>query len=428
MLNWRWYLFWIRDFCQGGKVYEGYRELKESSGKLVKETQEEKIKKLIKQAKENTEFYSEIKSDNITDFPVINKATIKENYDKFVAKNYIDKNLHKMSTSGSTGTPFTVIQNSEKRSRVLAELIYYNKEIGFSFGEKQVFFRVWTEKNKKTKLQKFLQNLVPIDISDLSEENLKIISEKLKKDKKIKNILSYASTLDELSKFMIENGYKSTDFSVSSIISGSEILQDETRRKLKNVFKCNVISRYSNQENGILAQEYIDSKNMRLNNTNYYIEFLKQDSDEEAEEGEVARVVITDLYNYAIPMIRYDTGDLAIYKNDGMTQNDRVITEIFGRRVDSIYDTKGNIVSPHAITNNMWGLDKVKQFKFQQLNYNGYKIILNKEKDVTIQERELIDKIKKIVGIDANIMIEYVDEIPILASGKRKYIENLYKK
>lgn len=426
MLNWRWYLFWIRDFCQGGKVYEGYKELKESSGKLVKERQEEKIKKLIKQAKENTEFYSKIKANDITDFPVINKATIKENYDKFVAKNYKEKKLHKMSTSGSTGTPFTIMQNSEKRNRVLAELLYFNKECGFIFGEKQVYFRVWTEKNKKSRIQKFLQNIVPEDISNLSDDNLLKISESLKKDKKISNILSYASTLDKLSVFMKNEGYKPSDFSIKSIISSSEILQNKTRKELKEIFNCNVVSRYSNQENGIIAQECTKFQEMHLNDANYFIEFLKQDSNEKAKEGEIARVVITDLYNYSMPMIRYDTGDLAIYRNNSNCGKGRIITELFGRRVDSIYDTRGNILSPHVITNNMWGISGIKQFKFQQINKKEYKLIINKNENINMVEGELIQKFKKILGDDSKILLEYVDEIPILASGKRKYIENLY--
>lgn len=429
MINWRWYLFWVKDWLTGGKIYEAYKELSKNTTYNAESTQE-KIHKLILHAKENTEFYANIETNNIKNFPVINKAIIKENQDNFIAKNYKDKKLHRMSTSGSTGIPFTVVQNSEKRKRVLAELLYYNKEIGYTFGEKQVFFRVWTEKNKKSRMLKFLQNLIAEDISDLSNEKLLEISENLKRNKKIRNILSYASTLDVLSTFMVKNNLANpNDYSVKSILSGSEILQDRTRENLKKIFNCNIVSRYSNQENGVIAQEYVASTEMRLNNTNYYIEFLKQNSDEEAREGELSRVVITDLYNYAMPMIRYDTGDLAIYSDICICKgrNERVIREIYGRRVDTIYDTKGNVISPHTITNNMWSESEIKQFKFQQTDEDEYKIIINKGKNINTDELKLINKFKNILGQDAHIYIEYVNEIPVLSSGKRKYIENVWK-
>ena len=57
---------------------------------------------------------------------VANKETIKANYEEILSDRYNKGELHKMSTSGSTGTPFEILQNKEKRQRVLAELIYFN--------------------------------------------------------------------------------------------------------------------------------------------------------------------------------------------------------------------------------------------------------------------------------------------------------------
>lgn len=167
---------------------------------------------------------------------------------------------------------------------------------------------------------------------------------------------------------------------------------------------------------------------MHLNEADYYIEFLKLNSDEQAEEGEVSRVVITDLYNYAMPIIRYDTGVLAIYKNCSECKiNKKVITSIYGRKVDIIYNTKGETLSPHIITNNMWGIKGVKQFKFIQEDKTSYKFILNINNSIE-NYNEIICKFKEILGKEAKIDIEYVDEIPVLSSGKRKYIENRMNK
>ena len=61
-----------------------------------------------------------------------------------------------------------------------------------------------------------------------------------------------------------------------------------------------------------MAQEIIHPDYFIINNASYHIKFLKLDSDENADIGELSRIVVTDLFNYATPMIRHDTGDLAI--------------------------------------------------------------------------------------------------------------------
>ena len=344
-MNFRWYLFWLKDLMNGFQIRKAYNNLKsvynyEGNRNNLTEKQ---LSKLLQYAKSNTRFYSKITSNSIKDFPIINKMDLREKQDEFL----VNENLvvHKMSTSGSTGTPLVIKQDKIKRNRVLAEVLFFGKIAEYTFGEKQVFFRIWNEKNKKSKIQKFLQNMVTEDISNLNDDTLKRIVEVLKEEK-VKNILSYASTLDVISKYMLEHNEEQNKYSVKSIFSSSELLQEETRKILKKIFKCNVYSRYSNQENGILAQEISSNEYYRLNEADYYIEFLKIDSDEEANKGEISRIVVTDLYNYATPIIRYDTGDLAIYDED--KYGNKIIKELYGRREDLIYNTRGRVVSPHA--------------------------------------------------------------------------------
>lgn len=427
-MNFRWYLYWIQDFLLNkGSVRKAYKDIEKyyfSENKNV----DEKIENLLRHSKETTEFYKEQKDFNINNYPVVNKRILIENYDKILSDKFKNQKLHTMSTSGSTGTPFTVVQDKIKRSRVIAAVIFFGKQCGYTFGERQMFLRVWVKSIKKSGLKKFLQNMIPVDISKLDDEKLEEIEQILVSDHKISNILSYASTLEKLSKYLVKKDHVSNDFSVKSIISGSEVLQDETRENLKKIFGCNVVSRYANEENGILGQDCIDSNNeFHLNYADYYFEFLKLDEDVPAEDGEMARIVITDLYNYAFPMIRYDTGDLAIVGEATCKNKGKVIKEIFGRKVDLILNPKGEALSPHMITNNMWGTEKVKQFKFTQVDKAEYKILLNVE-DGFDSEKVLLEKFQKLLGEDALIRFEYTNEIPVLNSGKRKYIENLYNK
>ena len=426
-MNWRWYLFWVKDIITGGNILKAYKDIKKSyyEGNLDKE---QDIERLLKHAVETTEYYKNYNFKSLENFPIVNKRIIIENFDKIKSSVYEKKKLHTMSTSGSTGTPFTVIQDKRKRNRVIAEVLFFGKISGYTFGERQMFLRVWVKSIKKSKLKTFLQNMITEDISTLNNDKMEKIEKILDEDKKIKNILAYASTLERLSKYLIRKKVHERKYNIKSIISGSELLQESVRKNLKKVFKCNVVSRYANEENGILGQDCIENNNeFHLNVGNYYFEFFRIDEDVPAREGEIARIVVTDLWNYALPMIRYDTGDLAIVGKSKCSLKSTVIRDIFGRKVDLIYDENEEPVSPHLITNNMWNVKGIKQFKFTQLDTNKYKILLNLE-DKKCDEEKIKNKFKNLLGKNSNFIIEYTNEIPVLNSGKRKYIENLYKK
>lgn len=76
----------------------------------------------------------------------------------------------------------------------------------------------------------------------------------------------------------------------------------------------------------------------------------------------------------------------------------------------------------------MWRFDQVKQYQFIQNGRNDYLLKINKQVEPFTQENAILDALKGYVGSDAMIRIEYVDEIPLLSSGKRKQIVNNYKK
>lgn len=125
-MNWRWYLFWIKDFITGGKIYKAYKDIKKSYYCGNKDLDED-IEKLLKHATNTSTFYSQYKGKSIKEFPVINKTIIRENFEQMQSELYKGKILHKMSTSGSTGTPLTVVQNKTKRDRVIAAVIFFRK-------------------------------------------------------------------------------------------------------------------------------------------------------------------------------------------------------------------------------------------------------------------------------------------------------------
>lgn len=131
-----------------------------------------------------------------------------------------------------------------------------------------------------------------------------------------------------------------------------------------------------------------------------------------------------------MPLIRYATGDIAVFssKSECGKGGGIIFKQVDGRRVDCIYSTEGKLLSPYIINNTMWRFDQVRQYQFIQNDSNDYLLKINKQKEPFSQENEILKALKMYVGSDANIQVEYVDEIPLLASGKRKQVINNYKK
>lgn len=321
-----------------------------------------------------------------------------------------------MSTSGSTGTPFRSYQNKEKRNRVIAELIYLNEKALLDLGEKFIYFRVWNENNRKTWLVRFIQNIECVNILRLNktvfDDTLNIL-----KNKKISSSLAYASTYEHLLSYVLKNNIEVDLPKLKSVITSSEVMPISIKQALKTTFDCNVYDRYSNQENGIIAQSEDCSDLFLINHPSYLVEILKEDSDDLAEDGEIGRIVITDLFNYSMPFIRYDTGDLAI--KIGEERFSKYVRSVQGRQVDVIYDTSGEVLTPHTLSVYMWKFDKISQYQFIQESKNEY-ILKVSDSGNNYSDKDFIEHLKPIFGHDAKIYVEFVNSIPVLSSGKFK--------
>ena len=142
--------------------------------------------------------------------------------------------------------------------------------------------------------------------------------------------------------------------------------------------------------------------------------------------GRSGRIVVTDLYNEAMPLIRYDTGDIGLLNEHLVNGKPTPMLEkIEGRKMDMVFDSNGHLVSSFTITNGMWKYTELTQYQFIQTSKTSYLFKLNIDTPFT-RATELITDFKEIFGLDALIEIEYVDEIPLLNSGKRKKVMNIF--
>ncbi|WP_299311827.1 CoF synthetase [uncultured Aquimarina sp.] len=423
--------FWFIDYCRGANIRKHYKDIEHLIEYPQSETSVSKrkdhLRQLLVHASGTTSFYENCGSSDLQDFPIINKEIVKYSYQEFLSEIYKNKKYVSVSTSGSTGTSFTVFQDHNKKQRNTADIIYFSKLAGYELGHKLFYLRFWNMFKKKNKLESFIQNVRPINVFDLSENSVKDLIKILKNDTSNKGMLGYASSFDKICNYLDSINSEPIDCKLRSVIGMSERLDPSTKLSMKKYFGVDMISRYSNAENGMIAQQPVGKDYFEINWASYYVEILGFTSNDNVKLGELGRIVITDLFNYYTPMIRYDTGDIGIMndiKEDVVSK--LVLTKVEGRKMDMIYSTSGEILS----TSILLVINKYKEITQRQIiqkTKNKYLFKLKIENHTFGKEKEFIDEFRGYLGEEAIIKLEYVDEIPLLASGKQRAIINEVK-
>lgn len=424
MKNLRYYIFWTLDFFKGSPVKKHIKEIKAVfySEPFSQSVQQKRLSDILDYAINNTLFYQNSNPKNLKSFPVVTKQDIVENMDAMFSEEFYQKkdSLRIMATSGSTGTPLKMFQNGDKVRRSHADLLFFYEIGGYQIGDRLYSLRVWNELNRKSRSALIKENFKMFDTSTVDAEGAKTFVDTMLKDTSTKVILAYASSFNSLMQHIKPGTIK---WNIKSIFTGSELLLPETKKKMLDTFGCPVMSRYRNQENGMLAQQPVSGEDyFQLNEASYHFEFLKLDTDEEASEGEAARIVITDLFNRAIPMIRYDTGDIGEYAF--ASTGKRILTKLVGRKIDFLKTSSGKVLSPHVVTNLMWEFDYISQFQFIQETLTTFtlKIAYLDASNHASNVETLNKRLKNIFGDNITVEIIKIDNIPLELSGKRKYI------
>ena len=152
----RYYSFWFLDFLKGGKIKGHFTDIKYilenfDTDESIKR-RNDYLENILNHAVNTVPFYSKTKGFNsITEFPIVNKLILREQFDNFLSKKHNHKKSFEVSTSGSTGTPFLVRQDIIKKQRNRADTIYFSRKAGYNIGHKLFYMRAWGNLIKKKK-------------------------------------------------------------------------------------------------------------------------------------------------------------------------------------------------------------------------------------------------------------------------------------
>lgn len=429
-VNLRSLAYWLVDGLKGGVVRRHCRDLEAISRMSPFEqrrTSESRAREMAAFAIRNVPFYAGL--DPATSFermPVVNKSVMREDIGRFIASGRSTADMRKAMTSGSTGTPFVVYQDRDKRARMEADTIYWGAQAGYGMGEVLFYLRIWTKALTKGAIYPYLTNIWPVDVSLQTPEELEAILRRMLACRGRYSLLGYVSSLEALCQHVEATGPRSFPNPPRGILTMSESLDGGLRNRLLRQFGVWPVSRYSNIENGLVAQQPRGPEDyFVLNHGSFHVEVLSEASDQPVKEGEAGRIVVTDLFNKGMPFVRYDTGDIGAFSKD--KEGRLVIGRVEGRRMDQISDARGRPVSPLVVNNQMLAFPEMRQYQFIQRAHGDYLVKVNLPGGFA-RTQELIAMFKSLLGEDAQVAVEMVEEIPVLNSGKRKKVVNLMER
>lgn len=205
---------------------------------------------------------------------------------------------------------------------------------------------------------------------------------------------------------------KSVGYPLTALIASAEMLTPRARETAERVFGKPVFNRYGSREFGALAAEDGGGQGLRINPSDCILEVDSTDP-----VNLPGPLLVTYLANHAMPFIRYNTGDLACMSADGTR-----ILSLAGRESDTIRTASGKMIHGEYFTHLLYRAKYVREFQFIQETLSRYRLLLvaQQPESKTIED-SIREDIYEELGANISLELEYVEQIPVLSSGKRKF-------
>lgn len=232
-------------------------------------------------------------------------------------------------------------------------------------------------------------------------------------------LISFPSNLMALAKHCIERDIRFAN--LKQVMTVGETVSDQARNLVRQAWDVSLKDSYSCEEAGYLTIQCPDHDVYHIQSENVLVEVV-DDEGKACEAGEVGRVLITSLHNFATPLIRYELGDYA--EVGGQCSCGRglpVIRRIVGRQRNrfvrpdgaSLFPYFGNHDDYEAITS------AIQRFQFVQKSLEELELRLVVSEPVSPEQEERIRAlIVKNLGFKIRVTLSYHDEIPLSPRGK----------
>lgn len=303
--------------------------------------------------------------------PVLTKQDIQDHFPQLRSAAVPDRDCFVNHTGGSTGQPLRFIQTHAYHATGMADIWRNFMMCGYRPGERRVFlwgsdYDARDHKGFKSRVVSdfLMKNFVWVNTFELSEEELERAIRMLKRYRP-RLIVAYVSSVTLLANYLRDNGVG--DIRPMAIQTSAEVLTPAQRQLLQDTFGCEVFDRYGCREVGNIAHECSEHNGLHLLAENNLTEFLDTEG-KPVDHSQTGLVTVTNLNNFAMPLIRYQLGDLGRPKK-GLCSCGRglpLMDVIDGRSTDMIMGPSGRILHGEFFTHLFYELEGVRQFQVVQ--------------------------------------------------------------
>jgi phenylacetate-CoA ligase len=421
------------NFYEKQKQFEYFFRLRKSQWKpnrLLKKNQEKKLRKLIDYSYHHVRYYHRLfktlnikpydikKVDDLNKIPILTKGQIKKNFQDFLPNLFNFKNSFCLQTSGSTGLPLKIYIDKNTHNRIGARQLRSYFACGYKITDILYNFSAPHHFISSKEWYNFFHLFRKKNFSVFDSINHHILQLKKSPPDIIK---SYPSVL-----YLLANQIENLDIKEINprlIFTSSELLTKKLREKINYVFNSEIFDQYGSVEFGTFAWECLEHTGYHIDIEDIILEFLKDK--ESITPGEEGEIVVTDLNNLCMPLIRYSLGDISapVAEKCSCGRELPLMRLIDGRKDDFILLPNGIRISPRNI-GSLEYIEGIDQFQIIQNKIDEIEIQIIKNIAFSLKTIEKIkQEIKKgTLGQKMNIRIKLVNQISRTRSGKSQMI------
>lgn len=349
--------------------------------------------------------------DDWSELPIIKKKDLQIDLNFLISEGINHKDLHFGTTSGSSGNPLKFARDKFSHSMTWAIILDRYRKVGVTSSDLQArFFGIPLDKLSfcKERFKDFLMCRYRFVVFDISESALNKFVDKFRSTP-FRYIYGYTNSQLAFARYLKSKGLKLKDLcsSLSCCIVTSEQCTEENKLFLEEVFGVSVYNEYGAAEVAFLAMTD-QQGNWRLSNETLFSEVLDSDGNE-VHDGIPGRLIFTNLFNMAMPFIRYEVGDIGAIKKDPILIQD-YLSDLQGRLNDRVVLPSGKIaagLSFYYISKYlMSAIGMISEYQVHQLTLTRFLFLV-------VMERELDDFVIQTVKKGFEIYIEKGLEVEV---------------
>jgi phenylacetate-CoA ligase len=333
--------------------------------------------------------------------------------------------MGELRTSGSTGVPVTVktstLSQAWFKAIVLREQLWHKRDLRLSFAAiRRYKTGVAPPPDGERRPRWASRSAIPFETGPLMRLSISAPASEQAKWLHACDpdyLLTYPSNLTALVPAMREAGLRLTR--LREVVTMAELLPPETRALVREAWGVPIRDTYSAKEVGYMALQCPEYEHLHVQSEVALVEVLDS-LGRPCSPGQIGRVVVTPLHNFAMPLIRYEIGDYAeVGPPCTCGRGLPVLTRIMGRVRNILIGASGERYWPSFGTSRFRSLAPVRRHQFVQKRRDLLEARFVVERPLTaVEEGALRAHILSRLPEPFELTFNYVAEIPASAAGK----------